>query len=142
MLTVAVLLVITALCWGFSPILEKAGLAKVDPLIAITIRSFTISIVLAVIVTVTGRIKDLIAVDIKGLLLFASSGILAGLLGMWTYFAVLRLQPASRIVPIAAAYPLVTVVLSVLILKEGVTLGHAFGTILIITGIWFVKGGA
>lgn len=139
---VVILLILTALFWGSSSILEKIGLAKVDPIIAITIRSFTISIVLAVVMMVTGRIKDLIAVDIKGLLLFASSGILAGLLGMWTYFAVLRLQPASRIVPIAAAYPLVTVVLSILILKEGVTLGHAFGVILIITGIWFVKGGA
>lgn len=139
---VVILLILTALLWGSSSILEKIGLTKVDPIVAITIRSFTISIVLAVIMTVTGRIKDLITVDIKGLLLFALSGILAGLLGMWTYFAVLRLQPASRIVPIAAAYPLVTVVLSILILKEGVTLGQIFGTILIITGIWFVKGGA
>lgn len=142
MLTVAILLAITALCWGLSPILEKMGLAKVDPLIAITIRSFAISIVLAVIMTVTGRIKDLIAVDTKGLLIFASSGILAGLLGMWTYFAVLKLQPVSRIIPIVAAYPLITVVLSLLILKEGVTLAHILGTVLIIAGIWFVKGGA
>lgn len=139
---VMILLIITGLLWGLSPILEKAGLAKVDPIIAITIRSFTVSIVLAVIMMVTGRVKDLINVDTKGLLLFAVSGILAGLLGMWTYFGALRLQPASKIVPITAAYPLITVLLSVLILKEGVTLANILGTILIIAGIWLVKGGA
>lgn len=138
----AALLIITGLLWGFSPILEKAGLSRIEPLIAVAIRSFTIAIVLVVVMMVTGRIKDLIAVDVKGLLLFASSGILAGLLGMWTYFGALKLQPASKIVPIVAAYPLVTALLSIFILKEGVTLTRILGTILIIMGIWLVKGTA
>ena len=134
-----ILLILTVLLWGSSPILEKIGLAKIEPLTAVAIRSFAITIVLAMVMALTGRIKDLIAVDIKGLLIFALSGILAGLLGMWTYFGALKLQPASKIVPIAATYPLVTVVLSVLILKEGVTLARILGTLSIIMGIWLVK---
>ncbi len=134
-----ILLILTVLLWGSSPILEKIGLAKMEPLTAVAIRSFAITIVLAMVMTLTGRIKDLIAVDIKGLLIFALSGILAGLLGMWTYFGALKLQPASKIVPIAATYPLVTALLSVLILKEGVTLARILGTLSIIMGIWLVK---
>lgn len=136
-----ILLILTALLWGSSPILEKIGLGKIEPITAVAIRSFAISIVLAGVLAVTGRIKDLMAVDIKVWFLFATSGILAGLLGMWTYFGALRLQPASKIVPIAATYPLVTALLSILVLKEGVTLAHILGTILIILGIWLVKGG-
>ena len=136
---VVILLVITVLLWGSSPILERIGLAKIEPMTAVAIRSFAITIVLAMVMTLTGRIKDLIAVDIKGLLIFALSGVLSGLLGMWTYFEALKLQPASKIVPIAATYPLVTVLLSILILKEGVTLARILGTISIIMGIWLVK---
>ncbi len=136
---VVILLVITALLWGSSPILEKVGLSRVSPMTAVAIRSFAISTVLAVVMTLTGRIKDLINVDVKTLLLFAISGILAGLLGMWTYFGALRLQPVSKIVPIAATYPLVTALLSILILKEGISLARVLGTALIVMGIWLVK---
>jgi transporter family protein len=135
-----ILLILTALLWGSSPILEKIGLTKIEPMTAVAIRSFAISIVLAGVLGLTGKIKELIAVDIKTLFLFALSGILAGLLGMWTYFGALKLQPASKIVPIAATYPLVTATLSILILREGVTLARLLGTILIIMGIWLVKG--
>lgn len=140
MSTTVILLILTALCWGSAPILEKIGLAKISPLNAIAIRSFTITAVLATFMLLTGRIKALIAVDTKSLFLFAFSGVLAGLLGMWAYLGALRLQPTSKIVPIAAAYPLVTALLSVLILKEGITLPRLGGTILIIIGIWLVKG--
>jgi uncharacterized membrane protein len=36
---VTLLLIVMTLLWGSTPILEKAGLAKVDPLIGVTIRS-------------------------------------------------------------------------------------------------------
>jgi transporter family protein len=67
------------------------------------------------------------------------SGIMAGLLGMWTYYTVLKMGVTSKVVPIAACYPLVTAVLSVLILREGVTLTRVIGTALIVMGIWLVK---
>ena len=58
---------------------------------------------------------------------------------MWTYFGALKLDETSKIVPIAAIYPLVTAVLSILILKEGVTLFRLIGTLLIIIGVWLVR---
>jgi len=78
-------------------------------------------------------------VDGKGFLIFGASGMMAGLLGMWTYYTVLKAEPTSKIVPIAACYPLVTVLLSALILKEGVTISRLIGTVLIVSGIWLVK---
>ena len=40
------LLAITALCWGSTPILEKVGLKEVDPFVGVTVRSMAITAVL------------------------------------------------------------------------------------------------
>lgn len=133
------LLVITALLWGATPIIEKIGLARVDPLIGVTVRSFIVTIGLLILTFLLGKGKELSSLDSKSLLLFGLSGLMAGLLGMWTYYSALKIGATSKIVPIAASYPLITAFLSVLILREGVTLSRIIGTTLIVTGIWLVK---
>jgi len=136
---VILLLIVTALLWGTTPIIEKIGLAKIDPLIGVTIRSTIVTAGLFILTFVLGKGKSLMEVDGKGFLIFGASGVMAGLLGMWTYYTVLKAEPTSKIVPIAACYPLVTVLLSALILKEGVTISRLIGTVLIVSGIWLVK---
>lgn len=138
-MTTITLLIITALLWGSAPILEKVGVGKTDPLTAVTIRSFAITIALLISLTISGKIKDVFTTDIKAVIIFSISGLMAGLFGMWTYLSALKLGETSKVVPIAATYPLVTAILSVLILKEGVTAPRIIGTILIISGVWFVK---
>ncbi len=133
------LLIVTALLWGTTPIIEKIGLARVDPFIGVTIRSAIVTVGLLILTFLLGKGKALTEVDGKSFLIFGASGVMAGLLGMWTYYAVLKMEPTSRIVPIAACYPLVTALLSVLILNEGVTLHRVIGTGLIVTGIWLVR---
>ncbi len=124
---------------GATPIMEKIGLTKVDPLIGVTVRSAIVTLCLLCVVLIMGKTRELIEMDGKNLLLFGGSGIMAGFLGMWTYYIVLRMGTTSRIVPIAACYPLVTALLSFLVLKEEVTLPRAVGTALIVSGIWLVK---
>ena len=136
---VTLLLVVTAVLWGSTPIIEKIGLAKVDPLIGVTVRSTIVTVGLLIITLVMGKGKALTEVDGKAFLLFGASGIMAGLLGMWTYYTALKAGATSKIVPIAACYPLVTALLSVLVLREGVTLARVMGTAFIVLGIWLVK---
>ena len=138
-MTTVILLLLTALLWGSSPILEKIGLGKTDPLTAVTIRSLAVTVILLIFITATGKIRDILSVDLKSVAIFSISGFLAGFLGMWTYFGALKLGATSKIVPIAAAYPLVTAILSVIILREGVTVVRLIGTLLIISGIWLVR---
>ena len=133
------LLIVTTLLWGATPIIEKIGLAKVEPLIAVTIRSAIVTAGLFILTFLLGKGKALMEVDGKGLLTFGASGMMAGLLGMWSYYTVLKMEPTSKIVPIGACYPLVTALLSVLILNEGVTMQRLIGTALIVGGIWLVK---
>ena len=136
---VTLLLVITTLLWGATPIIEKIGLAKVDPLVGVTVRSTIVTIGLFILLLFMGKGRELIEVSGRNILLFGASGVMAGLLGMWTYYMALRMEATSKIVPIAASYPLVTAFLSVLILREGVTLSRVAGTALIVSGIWLVK---
>lgn len=136
---VTILLIVTTLLWGATPILEKIGLAKVDPLIGVTLRSAIVTVGLFMLTFLLGKGRALIELDGKSVLLFGSSGLMAGLLGMWTYYMALKMEATSKIVPIAACYPLVTALLSVLVLKEGVTLHRVIGTVLIVSGIWLVK---
>jgi len=133
------LLIATALLWGATPIIEKIGLARVDPLVGVTIRSFIVTVGLLLLTFLLGKGKELGSLDGKSILLFGLSGVMAGLLGMWTYYSALKVGATSKIVPIAASYPLVTTLLSVLILKEGVTFPRVIGTALIVIGIWLVK---
>lgn len=133
------LLIATALLWGATPIIEKIGLARVDPLVGVTVRSFIVTVGLFFLTFLLGKGKELGALDGKSILLFGLSGLMAGLLGMWTYYSALKVGATSKIVPIAASYPLVTTLLSIVVLKEGVTLTRAIGTALIVIGIWLVK---
>jgi transporter family protein len=136
---VVLLLIVTTLLWGSTPILEKTGLARVDPLIGVTIRSAIVTAGLFLVTFLLGKGRALIELDGRSILLFGASGMMAGLVGMWTYYGALKMGATSKIVPIAASYPLVTALLSVLVLKEGVTLHRVIGTALIVSGIWLVK---
>jgi transporter family protein len=115
------------------------GLAKVDPLIGVTVRSAVVTAGLLILTFLLGKGKALMEVDGKGFLIFGASGLMAGILGMWTYYMALKMEATSKVVPIAACYPLVTALLSVLILNEGLSVSRVIGTALIVSGIWLVK---
>jgi transporter family protein len=131
--------ILTIICWGSAPILEKYGLRDIDPFSAVFIRSVAIVLMLIVAFVFSGKVNVLFKTPLKTTLIFTASGFLAGLAGMWTYFKALKVAPSSKVVPLVATYPLITAILSVLILRENVTWGRILGTILIITGVLLVK---
>jgi bacterial/archaeal transporter family protein len=133
------LLLVTMVLWGSTPLIEKLGLKDVDPLTGIFIRSLVITVILFVVYLLTGRLHELTKISVKNFSLFAASGIMAGLVAMWTYFYLLKEGMTSKIVPIAASYPLITAVLSIIVLGEQVTFQRIIGIILTIIGIILVK---
>lgn len=137
---VILLLILTAVLWGSTPVLEKIGLGKVDPLTGVTIRSIAVTLTLVIYLLVTGKVKQVLNTDAKTIAIFSITGLMAGLIGMITYFTALKKGATSQVVPIAATYPLVAAILSIVILGEHVTLLRLLGTVFIIIGIWFVKG--
>jgi transporter family protein len=55
--------------------------------------------------------------------------------GLYTFYMALSSGKASIVVPLTALYPIVTVVLSFLILKESITLTQGLGVVLAIVSI-------
>jgi len=62
------------------------------------------------------------------------SGVFASV-GLLTFFLALERGEASKVVPVTAAYPLVTAVLAALVLSEDLSLLRGLGTILVVLGI-------
>ena len=61
-------------------------------------------------------------------------------LGQLALFKALKFGEASRVVPIAASYPLVTVILAALFLGEKLTVPKVAGVLCIVVGIGLVSG--
>lgn len=129
----------TIALWGSVPVLEKLGLIKLDPTIAVAIRSFVITLCLLLYLIGNGRLSELLTVDARSLLLLAASGICAGLIGQITYFYALKFGEASRIVPLVGSFPLLTVLLAMLLLGESLTWTKLSGAILVAAGIFLLK---
>jgi uncharacterized membrane protein len=64
---------------------------------------------------------------------------MAGLVAMWTYYYLLKMSMTSKIVPIAASYPFITVILSIVILGEQVTPQRIIGIGFTIAGIILIQ---
>jgi len=134
-----ILLLLTVIAWGSTPILEKTALSGVNPLDGLFIRNAVAFFVFMFFFLFTGRIKTLSDIPLKNVLLFSASGILAGFLGMYCYYHILKINPSSKIVPLAATYPLLAVILGMIFLRENVSISRIIGTILIIAGVILVK---
>ncbi|ADL08923.1 EamA family transporter [Thermosediminibacter oceani] len=130
---------LTALFWGAAPILGKMGLAKLPPFLALSLRSFTISAVLLATGLLSGSFKNL-SIETRSFLFIAGEGLMASLLGQLAYYYALKYSEASKVVPISSAFPLVTVALAFLFLRESLTLKKFFGTLLVILGIILIRG--
>jgi len=124
-----------AFLWGLAPVFEKLGLIRISPLVGLTIRNIAITIIVLIIALFTNVGKEIVHADFKSVLFVVIGGIIAGLLGMWSYFEALKHWEASRVVPIAGAYPLFAFILSMVFLGENLTLQKGIGVILIVSGV-------
>ncbi len=126
---------LTLIFWGSAPLFEKIGLRGTTPLAALTIRTTLAAIVLLGASLFLGQASNLLSLSLRDYLALGVSGVLAGVLGMFTYFSLLKSGQASKIVPLTAAYPLVTALLSFLVLGEKLTLLRLLGISLTILGL-------
>jgi transporter family protein len=140
-LTVSLMIFIflTTLFWGAAAIFDKLALGKASPFTGMMVRQFILTAILFAVGMAGNRLGSLGTVDLRTAVLLGLSGICGGVLGLWSYYHALRLGGASLVVPITATYPLVTVLLSWLILQETLTVSRVLGTVLIVVGVWLVK---
>jgi transporter family protein len=126
---------LAAVLWGIAPVFEKLGLIHISPLAGLAIRTVSATVILILIMLFTNVHTEILQADARTVGFLIMSGIVAGLLGMWSYFSAMKYWEASRVVPIVGAYPLFAFLFSLLLLGEQLTLQKGIGVILIVGGV-------
>lgn len=131
---------LTSLIWGFAPVFEKIGLnGRIDPYTGVVIRTISITVVSVAGLMFAGGLGTLKAVDVKSAAFICAGGLIAGLLGQFAFYSALKSGEASLVVPVAATYPLVALIVSALFLGEAVTLQKAAGIVLVAGGVMLLR---
>lgn len=127
------------LLWGVAPVFGKLALGKVEPVAALAIRSAFVAVVMLAVVGLTGGWAAVAGASARDVALIAMEGLFAGLLGGLAYYYALKYGETGRVVPTAAAYPLVTLALGLALMGEKLTWGKGLGALLIAVGVALVN---
>ncbi len=135
--------ILTAVCWSVGGLFEKKGLrlGNLSPVMGITVRTAAALVVLAV-ASFPGW-GTIAAAGIKPLLyLVLGGGVLAGSLGMLSFYTGIATGELSRVIPVAFGLtPLLGFLLGVFVLKEPATGSKLLGVVLTSIGVLFIAGG-
>jgi transporter family protein len=105
---------LTWIVWGLWGYLPKRALATLDPRSVLVLEGVGgVLVALTLLLSAGGRI----AVDRSGMLAAVATGV-CGLGGAYFFLLALQRGKASVIVPFTSLYPLVTLALSVVLLRE------------------------
>jgi len=137
-----VLALFCALFWGLAPVFEKVGLRHLQPLPGVFARSLVVTLITGLAVAglflfqreSLGEVK----LNLRWFLWIAAGGISGGMLAQFLYYAALKSGEASRVTPIASAFPLVTVFCSIVFLGEALTVTKVLGAGLVVAGVWLL----
>ncbi len=124
--------VLCILCWGVWAFLSKLVADEMTPMQIQVL--FTIGIFPVVLIALA-HLRWKVDTDFLG----ASYGILNGVftgLGLLAYFAALAREKASIVSPITALFPLLTVVLAFILLRERMNRVQMAGVVLALTSIF------
>ncbi|OPX87352.1 MAG: EamA-like transporter family protein [Pelotomaculum sp. PtaB.Bin104] len=127
------------LCWGIGPIFSKLGLIKVEPFTALTIRTVAVAGVMILAGLFSGKLSNVAQVNWRAASFIIAEGILAALLGQLAYYYAIKGGEVSLVSPLAAAFPLITVLLAFLFLGESLSVPKVIGALLIVTGVIVIQ---
>jgi transporter family protein len=124
---------LSALFASLTAIFAKIGITNVNSDLATAIRTVIILVVAWGIVFARGEFKGIHEISRYSFIFLILSGLATGLSWIF-YFKALQLGKVSQVAPVDKLSVALTIILSVVILKEVLTLKMAIGAILIIAG--------
>lgn len=124
---------LSALFASLTAIFAKLGVANINTNLATAIRSVVILLMIWSIVLFNGETKGIRSLSKSGVVFLIISGIATGLSWLF-YFKALQLGNVSQVAVIDKLSVALTVVLSVIFLKESLTLQTLIGAVLIVAG--------
>jgi transporter family protein len=130
------LALLAAVAWGVGGYFEKKGLAagNLSPQLGITVRTAVALLVLGAVSFPQWR--SLAQVGSRSLaMMVIGGGLVAGSLGMLSFYAALKGAPLTRVMPIAFTSPLFGALVAVVWGGEPLTWKAVLGTLLTVGGI-------
>ncbi len=124
---------LSALFASLTAIFAKVGIKGVDPDVATAIRTVIILLMAWLIVFFRGSGQSILTLTKYNILFLCLSGVATGLSWIF-YFKALQIGKVSQVAPVDKLSVALTILLSIVILKEVLTLKMAIGAILIIAG--------
>lgn len=132
--------ILAAVVWGIAPVMEKTGLANIAPLSGVVIRSLGVFIgTMILVIFNSGLLKSVFKADPKTIIFLAAGGIIASILGQIFFYNALKDGEVSKMVPIAATYPLVSFLLGLLFFGESFTVVKGMGIGFVILGVFLLR---
>ena len=124
---------LSALFASLTAIFSKLGETNVNSNLATAIRTIIVLIIAWGIVFAKGEAKELATISKQNLIFLIISGVATGLSWIF-YFKALQIGKVSQVAPVDKLSVALTIVLSVIVLKEVLTIKAAIGAALIIAG--------
>lgn len=124
--------------WGVWGIFEKKTVQYVHPLVAVLYMEiiYAMSIPIYIILLKTNNISFVIN---KTAIFWGSLNGIVGILASVIVLFVLEKESASWTVSVTAAYPVVTLILSIIFLKENISANAVFGVIFVCIGLFLLN---
>ncbi len=122
---------------GVTSILAKCGIRKTDSTVATAVRTVVVLIFSWLIVWIVGSAGQISSIDGKTLLFLILSGAATG--ASWLcYFRALQLGDINKVVPIDKSSTVLTIVLAMIFLQEGISIPKAAAVLAIAAGIFLM----
>lgn len=122
---------------GVTSILAKCGIRKTDSTVATAVRTIVILIFSWVIVGIVGSADEVSSIDVRTLIFLILSGAATG--ASWLcYFKALQEGDINKVVPIDKSSTVLTILLALILLQEGISLPKAVAVVMIATGIFLM----
>ncbi len=119
---------------GITSILAKCGIRKTDSTVATAVRTVVILLFSWLIVGIVGSASQITSLDGKILLFLILSGAATG--ASWLcYFRALQLGDINKVVPIDKSSTVLTILLALIFLQEGISIPKAVAVAAIAAGI-------
>ena len=130
---------IGVLCLGIAPLFGKTALDSVTPATAFAIRTVIAALLVVTWLIGTKTYHELYNLSASFWLFISAEAILAAVLGDLAYFYALQKGKINQVALIMSCTPLITVLLSYLLLDESITFSLLFGAFLITAGLIIIN---
>ena len=122
---------------GVTSILAKCGIRKTDSTVATAVRTIVILIFSWIIVLIVGSQDQITEISGRTLLFLILSGAATG--ASWLcYFKALQIGDINKVVPIDKSSTVLTILLALIFLQEGISLPKAAAVVVIAAGIFLM----